>query len=52
MIKPMVVDLEVDATLGDGVLLKFFEKSCKLVWDLRTLAHFEESETSPDGIRA
>ena len=70
MIMPMVVDLEVDATLGDEfyyywfvfihkknqVLLShiynFFEKSYKWVWDLRTLAHFQGSEMSPDGIRA
>ena len=69
MIKPMVVDLEVDATLGDGFYyycffysqkelgftksyLHFFAKSYTRVWDLRTLAHFQGSEMSPDGIRA
>ena len=70
MIKPMVVDLEVVATLGDGFYycffysqkelgftksylhFFFFEKSYTRVWDLRTLAHFQGSEMSPDGIRA
>ena len=71
MIKPMMVDLKVDATLGDGFyycfysrkelgfiksylhfFFFFFEKSYKLVWDLRTLVHFQVSEISPDGIRA
>ena len=69
MIKPMLVDLEVDATLGDGFYyywffysqkelgftksyLHFFAKSYTRVWDLRTLAHFQGSEMSPDGIRA
>ena len=69
MIKPMLVDLEVDATLGDRFYyywffysqkelgftksyLHFFAKSYTRVWDLRTLAHFQGSEMSPDGIRA
>ena len=59
MIKPMVVNLEVDATLGDGFYycffysqkelgftksyLQFFKGSYKCVWDLRTLAHFQGS---------
>ena len=72
MIKSMVVDLEVDATLDDGFyyycffysqkelgftksylhFFFFFEKSYTRVWDLRTLAHFQGSEMSPDRIRA
>ena len=60
MIKPMAVDFKVDATLGDGfyyysfihknnqVLLShiyiFFGKSYKWMWNLKTLAQFQESE--------
>ena len=33
-------------------IYNYFEKSYKWVWDLRTLAHFQGSEMSPDGIRA
>ena len=55
MIKPVVVDLEVDAILIMGhyyhfffysekeldlQYLKFFGKNYKWVWDLRTLAQF------------
>ena len=60
----MVVDFEVDATLGGGFyycffysqnesgftnlyLYFFFKKSCKWVWDLRTLAQFQTSKMSP-----
>ena len=68
MIMTMVVDLGVDATLGDGCyyyyfysqkelgftkhVYNFFEKSYKWVWVLRALAHFQRSTMSPDGIRA
>ena len=68
MIKPMVVDFEVDSSLSDGFHyycffysqeplgftkshLHFFEKSYTWVWDLRTLAHLQRNEMSPDGIR-
>ena len=58
MIKPVVVDLEVDTTLGDVTvsfihkkdqvflshICSFFEKSQKIVCDLRTLAQFQGSE--------
>ena len=62
MIKPVVVDLEVDAILIMGhyyhfffysekeldlQYLNFFGKNYKWVWDLRTLAQFQGSEMYP-----
>ena len=41
MIKPMVVDLWVDAHI-----YHFFEKSYKWVWSVRTLSQFQGSEMS------